>query len=98
MRSGAEGRRMRCAYCGYENDDAARFCALCGTALRPEVGQSRRRRRLLAGALSCGVVFLFACNALLVVATVPDAWILIASVVAALLPAFVFTRLILHLD
>jgi len=103
---------MFCPTCGAP-DAAGHFCTRCGAAFpvadaAPATGVSRAaaaplpprtvRRRLASVGIGCVGVAMAACVAFLVVASVPDPVALGLSVVAAIVPAAVYSWVVVRLD
>lgn len=92
---------MTCPNCKAEVPPGARFCTNCGQSLgeNAEFRRLRRDRRLLTW-IGLGLVggTLLACNILLAFLSAPDAVALTLSSLAAIIPAFLYARLVLRLD
>lgn len=90
-----------CTTCGAAREGNARFCTACGTGF-PDDLQRRQQRNLLIVFAALGGLALFGClvvcTALILIVEVPDPVGLALSIVAAVVPAAVYSLLVLYLD
>jgi RsiW-degrading membrane proteinase PrsW (M82 family) len=93
---------MICPNCG-NADVSGRYCRFCGVPLpqkptSPPIKQRRLRRRLLRGTLSFAFGVMTLIVILIVLASVWDPVALPLSVIAAVTPAIIYSKLVLRLD
>jgi RsiW-degrading membrane proteinase PrsW (M82 family) len=90
-----------CTTCGAARERDARFCTGCGTPFPDEVQRRQRRNLLIVFAALGGLAFfgcLLVCTALILILEVPDPVALALSIIAAVVPAVVYSMLVLYLD
>jgi len=93
---------MICPRCGATNPDGAHYCLACGLGLDAMVAEARRRERdrriVIWGAIGAVVGGLLVCDTLLVILNAPDVAALLLSTIAAVVPALIYTRIVLRMD